>query len=80
MTTAPRKMNSHKKARAICSGFLAMISIFALTPRQGLATTLMSVVRNHIKDNSITVCEIAHVQADNSTSVCFLASSQAGGV
>ena len=80
MTTTLRKTFSHKKARAIRSGFLELINTLLLTPQQGLATSFMSVVNNHNEDNSITVCDITSVQADNSTSVCFLSPSQAGGV
>ena len=80
MTTTPRKTNSHKKARAIRSGFLKLINTFVLTPRQGLAILFMSVVKNHTKDNSITLCEIAPTRADKPTSVCFLTPSQAGGM
>ncbi|KRG34222.1 MULTISPECIES: hypothetical protein [unclassified Psychrobacter] len=83
MTTTPRKTNSHKKARAIRSGFLELINTFVLTPRQRLAaklTSFRSVVKRHENDNSITVCEIAPVQADKSTSIWFLTTSQSGGM
>ena len=63
MTTTLRKTNSYKKAQAIRSGFLKLLKTFALTPLQGLATSFMSVVKNHTEDNSITVCDITSVQA-----------------
>ena len=63
MTTTPRKSNSYKKARAIRSGFLELINTLLLTPQQGLATSFMSVAKNHTEDNSITVCDITSVQA-----------------
>ncbi len=83
MTTPLHKTNSHKKARAISSGFLVLINTFVLIPRQGLAgkqTPFRSVVKHHENDNSITVCKIAPVRADKSTSAWFLTLSQAGGM
>ena len=83
MTTTLRKTNAHKKARALSSGFLGLIKTLVLTPRQGLAgkqKPFRSVVKHHENDNSITVCKIAPVRADKSTSVWFLTLSQAGGM
>ena len=83
MTTLQRKMNSHKKARAISSGFLGLINTFVLIPRQGIAgkrTLLRSVVEHHENDNSITTPDIALVWLDKSVAVRFLQPSQAGGV
>lgn len=80
MTTTLRKTFSHKKARAIRSGFLELINTLLLTPQQGLATSFMLVAKNHTEDNSITVCEIAPVQVDKSTSVFFLMLSKVGGM
>jgi len=64
MTTIPRKTNSHKKAQAISPGFFELINTFALTPRQGIANkrkSFRTVVKNHIKDNSIPDHGIAPV-------------------
>ena len=83
MTTTPRKTNSHKKARAIRSGFLELINTLVLTPRQGLAGKLKpfrSVVKHHENDNSITVCDLAPTQAQKPTSIWFLVHSQARGM
>lgn len=66
MTTTPRKTNSHKKARALSSGFLELINTFVLTPRQGLAdkpTSFKTVVRNHENDNSTSAYDLASTQA-----------------
>lgn len=80
MTTTPRKTNSHKKAQAIRSGFLAMINTFVLTPRQGLATTFMSAVKHHENDDSTPVGDLAHIQARKPMLIWFLVLSQAGGM
>lgn len=69
MTTTPRRTNAHKKARALSSGFLRVISTFVLTPRQGLAdkrTSFKTVVRNHENDNSTPVGDIASVRVAKS--------------
>lgn len=66
MTTTPRKMNAHKKARAISSGFLGPINTFVLTPRQGLAdkrTSFRSVIKHHENDDSTPANDLASIQA-----------------
>lgn len=83
MTTIPRKTFSHKKARAISSGFLELIKAFVLIPGQGLAgkqTLFRSVLKHYENDHSITVFEFAPVRADKSTLVWFLTPNQAGGM
>ena len=74
MTTALRKTDSHKKARAISSGFLKLINAFMLTPRQGLAdkrTSFRSVVKNHEGNDTTSVDDLAYIQTQKSTSTCF---------
>ena len=69
MTTALRKTDSHKKARAISSGFLKLINTFMLTPRQGLAdkrTSFRSVVKNHEGNDTTPVSDIASVRVAKS--------------
>ena len=78
MTTLLYKTNNHKKAQAISSGFLKLITC-VLTPRQGLAK-FRSVAKRHTEDNSITVCDIAFFRADKSKSVWFIQGEQTGGV
>lgn len=78
MTTTLRKTHSHKKAQAISSGFLKLIT-FELTPRQGLAK-FRSVAKHHTEDNSITVCGIAFFRADKSKSAWFLQCKRMGGM
>lgn len=66
MTTTPRKTNSHKKARAISSGFLELIKTFVLTPRQVLADkrkSFRSVIKHHENDSSTPVCDITSIRA-----------------
>ena len=82
MTTLLHKTNNHKKAQAISSGFLELITL-VLIPGQGLADKLKSfrsVIEHYENYNSITVCKIAPVRADKSTSAWFLTLSQAGGM
>lgn len=74
MTTLLHKTHSHKKARAISSGFLELINIFMLTPRQGLAdkrTSFRSVVKNHEGNDTAPVDDLAYIQTQKYTSTCF---------
>lgn len=83
MTTAPCKTNSHKKARAIRSGFLELINTLVLTLRQGLADKLKSfrsVVKHHENDDSTPIGDLAPIQAQKPMSIWFLTRSQAGGM
>ena len=83
MTTIPRKTNSHKKARAIRSGFLGLINTLVLTPRQGLAGKLKSfrsVVKHHENDDSTPVGDLAPTQAQKPMSIWLLTRSQSGGM
>lgn len=61
MTTLLHKTNNHKKAQAISSGFLELIT-FVLTPGQGLAdklTSFRSVMEHYENYNSTIVGIIA---------------------
>lgn len=78
MTTTLRKTHIYKKARAMGSGFLKLIT-FMLIPRQGLAK-FRSVAKHHTEDNSITVCDIAFFRADKSKSAWFLQCKRMGGM
>ena len=77
MTTTPQTA-SHEKARAFSTGLEVMSSFDAAT-RQGLAGNIQ-LIKLADFDNSITVCKIAPVRADKSTSAWFLTLSQAGGM
>ena len=66
MTTLLHKTNSHKKARAISSGFWELTNTFVLIPQQELAgkrTSFRSVMKHHTNDSSTPVCDITSVRA-----------------
>lgn len=82
MTTTLRKTHIYKKARAISSGFLKLIT-FMLTPRQVLAgklTLFMLVMKHHENNDSTSVIDITFARTYKSQVVWLMHCKQIGVV